>query len=189
MKKRSRRKPGMTDFMQYVRICLRFLPKISLKSVREGGRLKHVFGSWRQISWQGLFISTEARESKLTFSSVFYPCWFTGYWRRKWTRTIPAMKSWIRWKALSSQMYKARALSPFTSPKLTDELHRISGFESDYEFITKRKMREIQKLSKRKQVWKKFQKLANRRKRLYIKTKQHRCKPLVEWALQRCFVL
>lgn len=40
----------------------------------------------------------------------------------------------------------------YESTKLTDELHRISGFESDYEFITKRKMREIQKLSKRKQV-------------------------------------
>ena len=77
----------------------------------------------------------------------------------------------------------------YESTKLTDELHRISGFESDYEFITKRKMREIQKLSKRKQVWKNFQKLSNTRKRLYIKTKQHRCKTLVEWALQRCFVL
>ena len=40
----------------------------------------------------------------------------------------------------------------YESTKLTDELHRISGFETDYEFITKRKMREIQKLSKRKQV-------------------------------------
>lgn len=40
----------------------------------------------------------------------------------------------------------------YESTKLTDELHRISGFESDYEFITKRKMREIQKLSKRKPV-------------------------------------
>ena len=40
----------------------------------------------------------------------------------------------------------------YESTKLTDELHRISGFETDYEFITKWKMREIQKLSKRKQV-------------------------------------
>lgn len=40
----------------------------------------------------------------------------------------------------------------YESTKLTDELHRSRGFESDYEFITKRKMREIQKLSKRKQI-------------------------------------
>lgn len=36
----------------------------------------------------------------------------------------------------------------YESTKLTDELHRIFGFETDYEFITKRKMKEIQKLSK-----------------------------------------
>ena len=36
----------------------------------------------------------------------------------------------------------------YTSTKLTDALHRSSGFETDYEFITKRKMKEIQKLSK-----------------------------------------
>ena len=34
--------------------------------------------------------------------------------------------------------------------KLTDELHKISGFETDYEFLTKSRMREIQKLSKKK---------------------------------------
>lgn len=38
----------------------------------------------------------------------------------------------------------------YESRKLTDELHRISGFETDYEFITKRKMKEIQKLSKQR---------------------------------------
>lgn len=32
--------------------------------------------------------------------------------------------------------------------KLTDELHRISGFDTDFEFITKSKMRSIQKKSK-----------------------------------------
>lgn len=38
----------------------------------------------------------------------------------------------------------------YESKGLTDELHKISGFETDYEFITKSKMREIQKLSKKK---------------------------------------
>ena len=32
--------------------------------------------------------------------------------------------------------------------KLTDRLHDISGFNTDYQFITKRKMKEIQKISK-----------------------------------------
>ena len=32
--------------------------------------------------------------------------------------------------------------------QLTDDLHKVVGFETDYEFITKRKMKEIQKLSK-----------------------------------------
>lgn len=32
--------------------------------------------------------------------------------------------------------------------KLTDKLHDISGFNTDYQFITKRKMKEIQKNSK-----------------------------------------
>lgn len=45
-----------------------------------------------------------------------------------------------------------RFIPIYESTKLTDELHRSRGFESDYEFITKRKMREIQKLSKRKQI-------------------------------------
>ena len=38
----------------------------------------------------------------------------------------------------------------YESTKLTDELHKISGFETDYEFITKRKMKEIQKRSKQR---------------------------------------
>ena len=29
--------------------------------------------------------------------------------------------------------------------KITDELHEICGFRTDYQFITKRKMKEIQK--------------------------------------------
>lgn len=37
----------------------------------------------------------------------------------------------------------------YESNSLTDALHKICGFETDYEFITKRKMKEIQKLSKR----------------------------------------
>ena len=36
----------------------------------------------------------------------------------------------------------------YESTKLTDELHGICGFETDYEFITKRKMKEVEKLSK-----------------------------------------
>lgn len=36
----------------------------------------------------------------------------------------------------------------YTSTKLTDELHRICRFETDFEFITKSKMKEIQKFSK-----------------------------------------
>ena len=38
----------------------------------------------------------------------------------------------------------------YTSNKITDQLQKISGFATDYEFITKRKMKEIQKLSKKK---------------------------------------
>mgnify|MGYP002512065710 CR=1 FL=1 len=38
----------------------------------------------------------------------------------------------------------------YESTKLTDELQKISGFETDYEFITKRKMKEIQKRSKQR---------------------------------------
>ena len=38
----------------------------------------------------------------------------------------------------------------YESTKLTDELHKISRFETDYEFITKRKMKEIQKRSKQR---------------------------------------
>lgn len=34
--------------------------------------------------------------------------------------------------------------------KITDELHRVCGFHTDYQFITKRKMKEIQKKSKRR---------------------------------------
>ena len=34
--------------------------------------------------------------------------------------------------------------------KITDELHEICGFRTDYQFITKRKMKEIQKKSKRR---------------------------------------
>lgn len=36
----------------------------------------------------------------------------------------------------------------YESNAITDALHKICGFETDYEFITKRKMKEIQKLSK-----------------------------------------
>ena len=36
----------------------------------------------------------------------------------------------------------------YESNSITDALHKIGGFETDYEFITKRKLKEIQKLSK-----------------------------------------
>ena len=38
----------------------------------------------------------------------------------------------------------------YTRTKLTDKLHEISGFRTDFEFLTKSKMREIQKKSKGK---------------------------------------
>ena len=37
-----------------------------------------------------------------------------------------------------------------TKTKLTDKLHEISGFSTDFEFLTKSKMREIEKKSKGK---------------------------------------
>lgn len=40
----------------------------------------------------------------------------------------------------------------YESNSITDALHKICGFETDYEFITKRKMKEIQKLSKQSPV-------------------------------------
>jgi len=39
----------------------------------------------------------------------------------------------------------------YESTKLTDTLHKMAGFETDYEFLTKSKMKEIQKLSKQPQ--------------------------------------
>ena len=36
----------------------------------------------------------------------------------------------------------------YESTNLTDALHRMAEFETDYEFLTKRKMKELQKLSK-----------------------------------------
>ena len=36
----------------------------------------------------------------------------------------------------------------YTRDKLTDVLHNICGFETDYKFITKRQMKNIQKKSK-----------------------------------------
>lgn len=39
----------------------------------------------------------------------------------------------------------------YESTKLTDTLHKLAGFETDYEFLSKSKMKEIQKLSKQPQ--------------------------------------
>ena len=36
----------------------------------------------------------------------------------------------------------------YTRDKLTDDLHDVCGFRTDYQFISKSKMKEIQKLSK-----------------------------------------
>ena len=36
----------------------------------------------------------------------------------------------------------------YTQDKLTDALHTVCGFETDYKFITKRQMKNIQKKSK-----------------------------------------
>ena len=36
----------------------------------------------------------------------------------------------------------------YTRDKLTDALHTVYGFETDYKFITKRQMKNIQKKSK-----------------------------------------
>ena len=36
----------------------------------------------------------------------------------------------------------------YTRDKLTDALHTVCGFETDYKFITKRQMKNIQKKSK-----------------------------------------
>lgn len=40
----------------------------------------------------------------------------------------------------------------YESNSITDALHKICGFETDYEFITKRKMKEVEKLSKQPPV-------------------------------------
>ena len=39
----------------------------------------------------------------------------------------------------------------YARTKLTDELHEACGFRTDYQFITKRKMKGIQKQSKKKE--------------------------------------
>ena len=49
---------------------------------------------------------------------------------------------------MNLQMCRGRDSYRFESTKLTDALHEVAGFETDYEFLTKRKMKEIQKLSK-----------------------------------------
>ncbi|ESL04427.1 hypothetical protein GCWU000282_00398 [Catonella morbi ATCC 51271] len=36
----------------------------------------------------------------------------------------------------------------YKKEKITDDLHEVSGFRTDYQFITKSKMKTIQKLSK-----------------------------------------
>ena len=79
---------------------------------------------------------------------------------------------------------------------LTDRLHELLGFATDYEFLTKSRMKTIEKLSK--QRWnqfscqqeeslapvnrcnKNFQPCPKREKRLYLKTKQHRCETFIE---------
>ena len=188
--KKTRKKPDMMGSMQYVRICLMILREISSRSVKADGRSKHASGSWRQISQQDPFIFIGMRESMPTFSFVSYRCWSTGCWRRNWTRSIPAQIFWIPFKTLSLQMFKDRDLSPFMS---------LRNWPMTYIELVglKRTMNSSQK-----ERWKRFKNAANKdklknfltllyqnQKRLYIKTKRHRWKPLVEWAFQRCFVL
>ena len=36
----------------------------------------------------------------------------------------------------------------YKKEKITDDLHEVSGFRTDYQFITKSKMKTIQKLNK-----------------------------------------
>ena len=76
----------------------------------------------------------------------------------------------------------------YESNSITDALYKICGFETDYEFITKRKMKEIQKLSKQPPINRKnFVDLLYGKKRLYSKTKKHCSESYVKQAFQRCF--
>jgi len=52
-------------------------------------------------------------------------------------------------KAINFDMIKEQGYTPlYKREKITDDLHDISGFRTDYEFITKSKMKTIQKNSK-----------------------------------------
>ena len=54
-------------------------------------------------------------------------------------------------KAMNFTSIEGQGFMPlYRRLKLTDTLHDISGFNTDYHFITKRKMKEIQKISKRR---------------------------------------
>lgn len=46
---------------------------------------------------------------------------------------------------------KNENLTPYKRRKITDDLHEAFGFRTDYQFITKSKMKTIQKKSKRKE--------------------------------------
>ncbi len=66
----------------------------------------------------------------------------------------------------------------YESTKLTDALHEVAGFETDYEFLTKRKMKEIQKLSKQsRENHKSLSSISDSEKRLYSKRKDTAEKP------------
>ena len=66
----------------------------------------------------------------------------------------------------------------YTRDKLTDALHTVYGFETDYKFITKRQMKNIQK------------KVKAGNKILYFKTTQQIAEPQQNQEVQRffCFV-
>ena len=66
----------------------------------------------------------------------------------------------------------------YTRDKLTDALHTVYGFETDYKFITKRQMKNIQK------------KVKAGNKILYSKTTQQIAEPRQNQEVQRffCFV-
>ena len=72
---------------------------------------------------------------------------------------ISPTKTSVKYDSLSDFTYTLMDLSRYarqeqnfiplyTRDKLTDALHNICGFETDYKFITKRQMKNIQKKSK-----------------------------------------
>ncbi len=72
------------------------------------------------------------------------------YYRLQLDKTCRKLREKYTFKydinAILSDLVYARVLEP--ASKLTDALHNVCGFETDYKFITKRQMKKIQKRSK-----------------------------------------